>query len=43
MYTILEENEMESEQIFGKDLILIDGMPASAIDGTHKTPEPWEE
>lgn len=43
MYTILEEKEMGDEQIFGKDLILIDGMPASVIDGTPRTPEPWEE
>jgi hypothetical protein len=25
------------------DVIIIDGMPASVIDGTAHTPQPWED
>lgn len=34
---------MEIWQRIDKDMILIDGMPASVIDGTPHTPEIWEE
>lgn len=34
---------MEIWQRIGKDMILIDGMQASVIDGTPRTPEPWED
>lgn len=34
---------MDYEQRNGKEMILIDGMPASVCDGTQRTPQPWEE
>ena len=40
-----EEIEMENQQRNGKDteMTIIDGMPATVLTGTTRTPEPWEE
>lgn len=48
MFTIYkkqEEIEMEIQQRNGKDteMTIIDGMPASILTGTDRTPAPWEE
>lgn len=34
---------MNFEQRNGKDMILIDGMPASVLEGQEHTRQPWEE
>lgn len=36
---------MDFEQRNGKDpeMTIIDGMPATVLTGTTRTPEPWEE
>jgi len=39
------ENKMDFEQRNGKgtETTIIDGMPASILTGTERTPAPWEE
>lgn len=34
---------MNFEQRNGKDMILIDGMPASVLEGQDRIRKPWEE
>lgn len=36
---------MENQQRNGKDaeMTIIDGMPATVLTGTARTPEPWED
>ena len=40
-----EENKMKNGQTSNKDpeMTIIDGMPASVLTGTSKTPQPWED
>ena len=34
---------MKNGQTSNKDPEIIDGMPASVLTGTTKTPQPWED
>lgn len=36
---------MKNSQTFSMDpdMTIIDGMPASVLTGTQRTPQPWEE
>lgn len=36
---------MENQQRNGKDveMTIIDGMPATVLTGTERTPQPWED
>lgn len=45
IYKKQEEIEMENQQRNGKDaeMTIIDGMPATVLTGTTRTPQPWED
>ena len=40
-----EEIEMENQRRNGKDaeMTIIDGMPATVLTGSTRTPQPWED
>ena len=41
----VEEFKMETQQRNGKEneMTIIDGMPATVLTGTTRTPQPWED